>query len=53
MSKHAVSLVLTPETFKRISELKKTEILGGFDHEGNSYTAGRDGEHVRINIVNH
>ncbi len=44
------SLVLTPETVKRISELEKTEVLGGFDHEGNNYTAGRDGDHVKINV---
>jgi len=47
------SLVLTPETVKRISELKKTEILQGFGRDGTFYTAGRDEDHVRINIKEH
>jgi len=45
-----MSVVLTPETVKRISELENTEVLGGFDREGNNYTAGRDEEHIRINV---
>ncbi len=43
------TLLLHPDTVKRISELENTEVLGGFDHDGTSYTAGRDEEHVRIN----
>ncbi len=45
-----MSVVLTPETVKRISELSGSEVLGGFDREGNNYTAGRDEEHIRINV---
>ena len=44
------TLLLHPDTVKRISELENTEVLGGFDHDGTSYTAGRDEEHVRINV---
>ena len=44
------TILLHPDTVKRISELENTEVLGGFDHDGTSYTAGRDGEHIRINI---
>ena len=47
------SLILTPETLKRMSELEKTEIVQGFDRDGTFYTAGRDESHVRINIKEH
>ncbi len=46
-------LVLTPGAVKRMSELKKSEMIQGFDREEILYTASRDGDHVKICIVDH
>ncbi len=47
------SLILTPDTVKRMSELKKSEAMQGFDREEILYTASRDGDHIKICIVDH
>lgn len=47
------TLILTPETVKRMSELEKSEMMQGFDREEIFYTASRDGDHIKIAIVDH
>jgi hypothetical protein len=44
-------LYLTPETVKRMSELKSSEVMQGFGRDGTWYMAGRDGDHIQIEIV--